>query len=183
MDARVPQWLAFLKSTQPKRVGHCQNVAELSARLAEKLHLNVQDAYVTGLLHDCAKGLPMAHQETLMQQWADIDVTDFPKLWHAPAGAVYARQHWDLPQPLLLGIARHAPAQPNMSLFEKVIYVADKIEPARNYANVGRLRALVWRDFEAGFLAVVADEASALLRHGHPLHPAMIQAWNQGVKE
>ena len=184
MQSHYAEWLAFITQAQPKRAAHCVQVAEMAVQLAEKLGLDKAAAYEAGLLHDCAKGLPQEEQRALMAQWrGGLDLTDFPKLWHAPASAVLARERWQVCETVQWAIARHAPAQPGMTVLQKVIYAADKTEPTRTYAGAKKLHDAVWRDFETGFAMVVADEAAGMLRQFRTVHPAVIEGWNQYIRE
>jgi len=184
MQERYREWLNFLTQTQPKRVEHCVNTAELAVRLAEKTGEDTTAAYEAGLLHDCAKGLPLAAQRQLMALWPEcLDLSDYPKLWHAPASAVLAAERWQVTAVVQGAIARHAPAQPGYTTLQKIIYVADKIEAGRTYPGAVRLRAEVFRRFETGFLLVIADEAAGMFRQNRPVHPAVVEGWNAYIRE
>ncbi|MCL2434428.1 MAG: bis(5'-nucleosyl)-tetraphosphatase (symmetrical) YqeK [Clostridia bacterium] len=180
MDERIPQWVEFLRQTQRKRLAHCTGVANTAFALAKRNGADPEAAYVAGLLHDCAKGLPQSRQEELAATWpGTLDLADFPHLYHAPAGAALARDEWNLPEEITNAIGRHAPAQAGYTLLDKIIYIADKIEPARTFRNVDRLRRLIEYDFHNGLLCVIADECAAIMHHRHPVHPAMIAGWNE----
>lgn len=125
--------LAWLKSNlDSERYEHSIGVAQTAAELAEKFGLDKEKAYVAGLLHDCAKCLPKEEQLQLLQNKLNVEECEMinPKTFHAPVGAYYAKNMFGVKDEEILSAIRwHTIGKLEMSDFEKIIFVADKIEP------------------------------------------------------
>ena len=124
----IKNWLKA--NLTPERYEHSIGTAECAEELAEKFGLDKKKAYFTGLIHDCAKCLPKA--ET-MEILAKVSLEDGElcnhKTHHAPVGAFIARKEFGVDDEEILSAIRwHTLGKVNMSLFEKIIFLADKIE-------------------------------------------------------
>lgn len=117
-----------------ERFEHTLGVAEMSVLLAEKYSLNKDKAYLAGLLHDCAKCLSNEELLSIIKNNADvlkINECEYinPKTFHAPAGAIQAKERYNISDEEILGAIRwHTLGKIDMSMLEKVVYLADKIE-------------------------------------------------------
>lgn len=118
-----------------KRFMHSLGVQYTSANLAMRYGFDIKKAELTGLLHDCAKY--MTDQEMLLNCIKNhIPMNQVeekcPCLLHAKLGAFYAQNVYNIrEQDILDAITYHTTGKPNMSFLEKIIYVADYIEPSR----------------------------------------------------
>ena len=122
-------WLK--KNLDDERYEHSIGTAETASELAEKFGLEPQRAYLAGLVHDCAKCLPKAEMLKIMNGLA-VDECEMinPKTYHAPVGAYLARKEFGINDDEILSAVRwHTLGKMNMSEFEKIVFVADKIEP------------------------------------------------------
>ena len=123
------------KALDNKRFEHTQGVAYTSAALAMRYGEDIKKAELAGLLHDCAKGLPTKEKlEKARKHGLHISKYEEknPDMLHAKLGAYYARYKYDVTeQKVLDAITYHTTGRPNMSLLEKIIFVADYIEPNR----------------------------------------------------
>lgn len=118
-----------------KRFEHSLGVEYTAACMAMVLGEDVEKARVAGLLHDCAKGIPTKEKLEKARKH-NISVNRFeeknPDLLHAKLGAYYARTKYGVEdKDILNAIASHTTGRPGMSLLEKIIFVADYIEPNR----------------------------------------------------
>lgn len=114
-----------------KRLGHSISVAYTAACLGMKYNINIDRLYLAGLLHDCAKYDQENHFEICDK--VGIELLDEEKksikLPHAPLGAYYAKTVYGVEDEEILSAIRwHTLAKKNMTTFEKIIFIADKIE-------------------------------------------------------
>lgn len=123
------------KELDPDRYEHTLGVA-VTARMLARIHgADAEDAYVAGLLHDCAKNI--SHKDKLdLVEKAGMEISqterDNPGLLHAKAGAVIARKVYGIEdEDILNSISSHTTGRPGMSLLEKIVFTADYIEPGR----------------------------------------------------
>lgn len=132
---------------------HSLGVQYTSANLAMRYGYDLKKAEVTGLLHDCAKYMSgkMMLQEC---QRNNIEISDIEKessfLLHGKLGAFYAEKEYSvLDDEILDAIRFHTTGKPNMSFIEKIVYVADYIEPSRrNIKNIDQLRRVAYEDLD-----------------------------------
>lgn len=113
-----------------ERYEHSLGVADCAKRLAEKYGLDKEKAYLTGLIHDCAKCMPNEDALKIMQtmELCEGEITN-PKTYHAPVGACVAKDEYNIDDEEILSAIRwHTLGKPNMTTFEKIIFLADKIE-------------------------------------------------------
>ncbi|MGN0152614.1 MAG: bis(5'-nucleosyl)-tetraphosphatase (symmetrical) YqeK [Wujia sp.] len=118
-----------------KRFEHSLGVEYTAACMAMVYGADMEKARLAGLLHDCAKGLP-AKEKLEKARKHGLSVNKFeeknPDMLHAKLGAFYARYKYGVTdQDVLNAICYHTTGRPNMSLLEKIIFVADYIEPNR----------------------------------------------------
>ena len=122
-------WLK--ENLDSERYEHSLGVAECAKELAEKFGLDSEKAYLCGLIHDCAKCFS---DEDLKNSICDCkDLCDGelinPKTYHAPAGAILAKQELGICDDEILSATRwHTLGKVEMTDFEKIIFIADKIE-------------------------------------------------------
>lgn len=123
------------KELKPDRYDHTLGVAYTSASLAMVHGANVEKALIAGFLHDCAKCLSHDEQLSICEK-NNIEVTDVERrnhsLLHAKAGIYIASTKYEVRDPEILNAIRyHTTGRENMSLLEKIVYIADFIEPNR----------------------------------------------------
>lgn len=126
----IKQWLK--ENLNSERYIHSLGTAECAKELAEKFGLNSEKAYTAGLLHDCAKCFS---NEKLLEiihsnlQVEEAEMLNYKTL-HAPVSAYYAQKEFGVEDNEILSAIRwHTLGQIEMSNFEKIIFLADKIEP------------------------------------------------------
>ncbi len=144
------------------RFEHTMGVAYTAACLAMRYGADMEDAELAGLLHDCAK---QYDNETLLKRAAKygLQVSDAerrnPSLLHAKVGAYLAEHKYDVEkQEILDAIRFHTTGRPGMSLLEKIVYVADYIEPRRFKApNLKKIRELAFLDLDRTVYEIMWD--------------------------
>ena len=122
------------------RYRHTLGVMYMAAALAMRYDITLlQNAQVAGLLHDCAKGIPN-DKKIKMCEKRGIEITLIerknPSLLHAKLGAALAKEKYGVSDPDILGAIRwHTTGKADMSMLEKIIFIADYIEPMRDKAR------------------------------------------------
>jgi len=124
----IKNWLK--DNLNEERYQHSIGTADCAKQLAERYGLNEEKAYFTGLIHDCAKCL--SKEKTLaILKTITLEEGEFenPKTHHAPVGAYIAKKEFNITDEEILSAIRwHTIGKINMTLFEKIIFLADKIE-------------------------------------------------------
>jgi nicotinate-nucleotide adenylyltransferase len=137
---------------KPSRVSHVLGCRDTAVELAKRWGADVTDAARAGILHDVTKALDGPLQLTLCAEYGTI-LTDFgkkyPKTLHALTGALVAQRIFGENEAVVSAIRHHTTGKPNMSLLEKIIYVADYMEPNRDFPGVEDLRRLAFSDIDA----------------------------------
>ena len=170
-----------------KRYEHSLGVMNTAVQLAAIHGADVERAALAGLMHDCARGVP-GDTLLLMAQEFDLPMHEvdlaLPVLLHAPVGAQLARRDFGVQDEVVLqAIAVHTLGDEHMTLLDKVLFVADKVEPGRYFQNVDKLRALAERDIDQALLNCYDLSVSYALRLGDQVHPRMIAARNRLISE
>lgn len=144
------------------RMAHTIGVSFTSAALAMAHGYDISDAQLAGLLHDCAKCIPNKKKLKLCSQHK-VPVSDFeqehPFLLHAKLGAYIAREKYDVRnEEILSAITYHTTGKPAMSPLEKIIYIADYIEPMRDKAaNLPKIRKLAFENLDECMYEILKD--------------------------
>ena len=144
------------------RYEHTMGVMYTCASLAMVHGYDLEDAQAAGLLHDSAKCIPNKKKLKLCSQH-DIPVSDFEKdhpfLLHAKLGAYVAKSKYDIKsEEILTAITYHTTGRPEMSLLEKIVYIADYIEPLRDKApNLPKVRKLAFEDLDECMYEILKD--------------------------
>jgi len=170
-----------------KRLNHSLGVRDVAVYLARLHGAEPDRAALAGLLHDCARNLPGGELLALARSYG-IPVSGveqvLPVLLHAPVGARLVREQFGVEDEAVLGaIARHTLGDGTMHLLDKVVFVADKVEPGRRFSGVENIRALARRDLNRALLACFDMAIGLALRDGRLLHPQMIDARNRLLLE
>lgn len=170
IDQLRPVALSYLKA---KRVAHVLGVEEEAVRLAEKYGADVEKARFAALLHDCTKRLsPEEHYALCGKYGVSLDEVEraAPKLLHAKTGAALARAVFGAADDVYDAILYHTTGRAEMTVLEKVIYLADYIEPNRSFDGVDALRAAVYEDIDKGLELGLRMSIEELVERGGPVH-------------
>ena len=136
----------------PNRVKHVLGCRDAAVALAKRWGANVTDAARAGLLHDITKAIDGPLQLTLCQAYGKL-LDDFskryPRTLHALTGSMVAQRIFGENENVVSAIEFHTTGKANMTLLQKIIYVADYMEPNRDFPGVERLRELAFTDIDA----------------------------------
>lgn len=171
-----PVALSFLNY---KRIPHVLGTEQEAIRLALRYGADVEKARVAALLHDCTKKLDADAQLALCEQYGialDELERSALKLMHAKTGASIARDLFGVDQETYTAIFWHTTGHANMTLLEKIMYVADYIEPTRSFPGVDRLRAACYEDLDKGLQMGLEMTIQEMHDRGNPVHSATLEA-------
>ena len=162
-----------------KRMAHVLGTEEEAARLARRYGADVTQARIGALLHDCTKKLNMAQQLALCEKY-QIALDDMEqhtlKLLHAKTGAALARDVFGVEDAVAEAICWHTTGKANMTLLEKILYLADYMEPNRNFPGVDTLRAAVYADIDEGLALGLEMTVQKMGEEGNPVHEKTLEA-------
>jgi len=175
--------LALLKE---KRVAHVIGCCETAVKLARRWGANEEDAARAGILHDVTKALDYNAQLLLCGKYGII-IDDFErknwKLLHSRTGAAVARHIFGENDAVCDAIYWHTTGRANMTLLEKILYIADYMEPNRDFPGVEKLRALTEIDLDAAMLCGFQMSIDLLESEGKALGTDTVQARDFLLKE
>ena len=155
---------------------HTIGVAYTAASLAFVHGCDPHKALLSGMLHDCAKYLDDAQMLTLSKKH-DIPVSEAeeaaPSLLHAKLGAFFAATEYDVTDEEILDAIRcHTTGKPGMNLLEKILFVADYIEPNRKeLPGLGEIRREAFTDLDLSILHITEDTLAYLKEKAKTLDP------------
>ena len=171
-----PVALSHLKHS---RIGHVLGTEEEAIRLAQSYGADVEKARRAALLHDCTKRLSLQEQLEICERYG-VEVDELektsPNLLHSKTGAAIAQHVYGECQEVCEAIKWHTTGKPHMTLLEKILYIADYIEPTRAFPGVETLRKAVYQDLDAGVLMGMENTIDLMQRRGDPIHPNTTQA-------
>ena len=134
-----------------KRIAHVAGCESEAIALARRWGEDPELAAEAAILHDITKRLPPKDQLHLCKKYGmicDVAEKDNPALLHAKTGAALARDRFGVPDAVFEAIRWHTTGKPDMNLLEKILYLADYIEPTRDFPGVDRLRTLAYEDID-----------------------------------
>lgn len=175
------------KRLSAKRYTHSVGVANTAAKLAGMFQYPMDKAYLAGLLHDYAKDLNGSQLLEIAQEYGLIqDPVEIlrPDLLHGPVAAFLLKKEGMITDPQILhAIQYHTTGYPEMDWLARLIYVADYIEPGREFPGVERLRQISYKDINLGMLAGLDHTMRFLIEQGGFLHPYSVQIRNRLIEE
>ncbi|OFI07209.1 putative nicotinate-nucleotide adenylyltransferase [Clostridium acetireducens DSM 10703] len=173
----------YLKNNlKPTRYEHSVSVRGAAIKLAEKYGACIDKARIAGLVHDCAKNL---NNEELLNiaKSHGYTINDAceknPQLLHGIVGAIIAKEKMEVEDDDVLNAIRyHTTGKKDMSILEKIIYIADYIEPLRNFPGVTDIRKVVYQDLDKALLESFNKTIKFVIDKGEILHTDTVEARN-----
>jgi predicted HD superfamily hydrolase involved in NAD metabolism len=168
------------------RFQHTIGVAATAVSLAQKYGADDEKADLAGILHDYCKFWPA---DELSQKIAEFGLADElleydKELWHAPVGAEMVRKEFNVTdEDVLNAIRYHTSGRAGMSQLEKIVCLADYLEPGRDFPGVDGLRELSEKDLDFALLACLDNTIQFLLKRGKKVYPLTIMARNHLIDE
>lgn len=168
--------LSYLK---PRRMAHVLGAETEAVRLARRYGVDEKEARTAALLHDCTKKLNIEEQLALCEQYG-VQLDEMQiwalKLQHAITGAEVARDVFGVSDAVYEAIRWHTTGKADMTALEKVIYLADYIEPTRDFPGVEELRRAVYEDLDRGLLLGLEMSVREMESWGNPVHEDTLRA-------
>ena len=167
---------AYLK---PKRIPHVAGCEQEASKLALRWGEDPGDAAEAGILHDITKKLSMDEQLILAEKYGivfDKFERENIKLTHAITGAALSKELFGVPERVYSAIRWHTTGRADMTLLEKIIYIADYIEPTRDFEGVERLRQLAYEDIDSAMALGLRMSLEELRQSGIEPHGATVSA-------
>ena len=163
-----------------KRFIHTLGVVNSAMYLAKKYGANIEDAHLAALLHDCAKEIPLLEMRDLVAELpCDQDMLHSGALLHGLAGMVLANTQYGVTNPEILEAIRvHTTGKENMSKLDKIIFLADYIEPNRKFPGVNDIRLAAEQSLDAGVLCGFDMTIRHLIDSGDSIYPLTILSRN-----
>ena len=163
----------------PNRVNHVLGCRDTAAELAKVWGADETDAARAGLLHDITKALDGPLQLTLCSEYGKV-LDEFsennPKTLHALTGALVAERIFGETPAVVKAIESHTTGKRAMNTLEKIIYVADYMEPNRDFPGVEELRRLAYTDLDGALKLGLEMTLSMLIQQKRQISPASSQA-------
>jgi predicted HD superfamily hydrolase involved in NAD metabolism len=177
------QMLNYLyKNLNESKLKHSLSVSETAVSLAVKYGENVEKARISGLVHDCAKGMK---DEELIKvartheiQLDEVCISN-PSILHGLVASIIAKEEMGIEdEDMLMAIRYHTTGRRNMSVLEKIIYIADYIEPLRTFDGVEELRRLSNIDLDETVVQSLENAIRYVISQNGLLHTDTIHARN-----
>lgn len=169
------------------RLEHSLGTRDMAVKLGEKYGLDRERVSTAALLHDCARELgDEALLNMAVQEGVPVGEIEklLPVFLHGPLGAVMARKNFGINDlQVLKAISVHTTGAGKMGLLDKIIFVADKVEPGRRYPGVDKLRELAFADLNACLMACLDQSINFTLEKGVMLHPEIVNARNGVLRD
>jgi predicted HD superfamily hydrolase involved in NAD metabolism len=162
---------------------HSLRTAELAKEMADAYGVDPGKAYLAGILHDYTKSLaPDVMLEEARTCGVNIDRVESinPYLLHAELAAILAHKDLGISDGEVLdAIRKHTFGAVKMSDLDKIIYVADMIEPGRPYASLNALREMAFSDLDTVYRQAYFATVEYLVKTRRLLHPQTLEVWNE----
>ncbi|AWV32475.1 bis(5'-nucleosyl)-tetraphosphatase (symmetrical) YqeK [Paenibacillus sp. FSL R7-0048] len=168
-----------------KRWKHTLGVMETSIQLAKQYGADPERAETAAILHDVAKYWPVERMKEIIEQnQLNLDLLVYDKqMWHSEVGAFVAEKDYGITDPDIINAIRfHTSGREDMSLLEKIVCLADYIEPGRDFPGVDKIREKAQVSLEEGLVAGFDSTISLLLEKRRVIFPLTVLARNDLVR-
>ncbi|MGE4170704.1 MAG: bis(5'-nucleosyl)-tetraphosphatase (symmetrical) YqeK [Candidatus Margulisiibacteriota bacterium] len=164
------------------RLAHCQRVADMAERIARAQGADLPKARMAGLVHDAAKALSPDEAQRLgiaIPDAVNALYEDYPATWHAFAAPAVLSSQFEITDPDILSACEwHTTGKADMSLLEKVVYVADYCEVGRSFPQRGAIETLALTQLDQAVFAVSWCVLKELANRVVRIHPSSLACYN-----
>lgn len=188
MDYDFEQLKELVKSkVSIKRFNHTMAVVDMSIKLAKIYNADIEKCKIAAVLHDICKEMNMEEMKKICKENFSEDLSDEDlennEILHPFAGAYWIEQNLGISDiEILNAVKNHTLGNKNMSLIEKIVYIADAVEITRNYPDVEKIRELTFKDLECGILFEAEKKEKYLESMGKKSHKNSL-AMQENLKE
>lgn len=168
------------------RYNHTLGVMHTAIELAEKYGADLQKAELAAIFHDYAKFRPKEEMAAIIER-EGMDprlLSAHSELWHAPVGAYLVQTEVGIDDPEVLDAIRyHTSGRVGMTPLDKVVYLADYIEPGRHFPKVEKVRKLAKEDLDEAVIKAVKNTIKFLMKRNKPIFPDTFDTYNDLTKK
>jgi len=169
---------------RPKRFQHVLRVEQTALELAAKNGVDAEKASIAGLIHDYAKQRPDADFIAAIKAYQlDADLLNYGNaIWHGLVGAELIKRELHIyDEDILNAVRHHTTGDVYMTSLEQVVYMADYLEPARDFPGVDEARKITAKDLGAGVAYQAQHTLQYLVENGLPVYPKSLETYNAWV--
>ena len=164
------------------RFEHCLRVEQTAIQLAKLNHEDVEKAAVAGLIHDYAKERSAEEfKRVIIAKKMDPDLLNWGNfIWHGEVGAEIIQDELKITdEEILNAVRRHTIGAVQMTTLDKIVYVADYVEPGRDFPGANYAREVAFADLDDGMRYETQHTLQYLLENNKKIYPAAILTYNQ----
>ena len=164
-----------------KRFTHCVGVSETARKLAKLNGYDEDKAALAGFIHDYAKQVPVEEfRQVIKTQGFDQDLLNWgPAIWHGIVGTYFIERDLKITDAeILTAVRRHTTADAEMTTLDKIVYMADYIEPGRDFAGVEQARNVTYANLNEGVGYQLAHTLEYLVHNRSKIYPRTLEAYN-----
>ncbi len=168
------------------RYQHTIGVMDTAIRLAERFGEDSEKAMMAAIFHDYAKFRPKDEMKSIiLEQKLGEDLLLYSsELWHAPVGAYLVRTEVGIEdEEILQAIKSHTSGRPGMTLLEKIIFLADYIEPGRYFPGVDDVRSTAEENLDSAIKQSLVNTIIFLMKRNQLVHPETLHTYNDMVHQ
>ena len=170
-----------------ERLAHSKSTAQTAVELAVRFGADEEKAYTAGLLHDIAKCLSREKLLFLSDKYSyklsDVEKKN-TKLLHGPLGALILKNELGIKdEDILSAVQYHTTGRPNMSLLEKIIYIADLIEPLRKFNGITEIREIAENDIDLAVHLASRRVLEYILKEDAAIHKNTVLVYNELISK
>ena len=169
------------------RFEHCIGVSKTAQRLAELNHYDEDKAALAGFIHDYAKQVSVEdYREVIKTKGFDQDLLNWNRsIWHGIVGTYFIERDLKITDSeILTAVRRHTTADVEMTTLDKIVFMADYIEPGRSFPGVEEARKITYANLDQGVGYQLAHTLEFLIEKRNKIYPRTLDAYNVwGIKE
>ena len=168
--AEGENWQTLVREVGSKlsiqRMEHTMRVVNVAAKLAEQYKQDIHLASLAALFHDYAKELPKDDMKQILLDHGREDIIELAvPIWHAPVGAYLVKERYPFGEAIFDAVFYHTTGRRDMTDLEKIIFLADYIEPRRNFPKLGDIRQLAWANLDQAMYSALNTTIEKLLNN------------------
>lgn len=164
-----------------KRFEHCIGVSKTARKLAKLNGYDEDKAALAGFIHDYAKQVPVEeYRKVIKVQGFDPDLLNWNRaIWHGIVGTYFIKRDLKITDPeILQSVWRHTTADVEMTTLDKIVFVADFIEPGRDFPGVDEARKVAYNNLDDGVGYELAHTLEFLVKNRNKIYPRTLAAYN-----
>lgn len=177
---------ALQENLEEKRFNHCLRVEQKSIELAKIFNADVNKAGIAGLLHDYCKQMPdEKFIQAINKYHLDSELLNYGnEIWHGSVGAEIIREELGMTDEIVLNaIRKHTIGNPYMNDIDKILFIADFIEDARDFPEVDVARNLAQQSLDDAVAFEIKHTLEYLINNKKKIYPKTIDSYNKWVTE